>query len=40
MMTFPELCSLLQRLGATNSGRFETDEAINAGLKVSREACR
>lgn len=37
--SFQQLYSLFQRLGATNSGRFETSEAVSAGLAVSREAC-
>jgi hypothetical protein len=38
--SFPDLFSLFQRLGAAKSGRFETTAAVNAGLMISREACR
>ena len=38
--SFADLFSLFQRIGAARSWRFETDEAVSAGLLISREACR
>jgi hypothetical protein len=38
--SFADLFSLFQRIGAAKSGRFETTAAVNAGLMISREACR